>query len=201
MVYNPESHYLATRKQSDMLFKVFNLQWNNPGSGDWAVQVRGDLSDFNMGDSLDELRRQSHAQFKQLVKRKAQEFEFSRLMKLKLKHESKMGNLNYSKLDMQNYLYSGNLDKTSAQTIFRYRVRMADYGENFRGPNGPRMCPICGLHLDNQVLSFYNCQEIRTKILVKGEYSDIFKPTIPIDLVNTLVNIDKLRENLKAENT
>ena len=78
---------------------------------------------------------------------------------------------------------------------------MADYGENFRGPNGPRMCPICGLHLDNQVLSFYNCQEIRTKILVKGEYSDIFKPTIPIDLVNTLVNIDKLRENLKAENT
>ena len=74
MVYNPESHYLATRKQSDMLFKVFNLQWNNPGRDDWAVQVRGDLSYFNMGDSLDELRRQSQTQFKQLVKRKAQEF-------------------------------------------------------------------------------------------------------------------------------
>jgi hypothetical protein len=184
-----------------MLFKVFNLQWNNPGRDDWAVQVRVDLKDFNMGDSLDELRKQSQAQFKQLVKRKAQEFEFPRLMKLKLKHESKMGNLNYSKLDMQKYLYSGNLDKNSAQTIFRYRVRMADYGENFRGPNGPRMCPICGLHLDNQIMSFYNCQAIRTKIQVKGEYSDIFKPTIPIDLVNTLVNIDEFRENFKAENT
>ena len=73
-------HYLATRKQSDKLFKVFSPQWNNPGRDDWAVQVRVDLSDFK----LDELRRQSQAQFKQLVKRsKAQEFEFSRLIKLK----------------------------------------------------------------------------------------------------------------------
>ena len=104
--YNPESylHYLATRKESDMLFKVFNLKWNNPGRDNCAVQVRVDLSDFNMGDSLDELRRKSQAQFKQLVKRKALEFEFSRLMKLKLKHESKMGYLNYSKLYMQKYL-------------------------------------------------------------------------------------------------
>ena len=63
------------------------------------------------------------------VRAKAREYEFSRLMKMKPNHESRMGLLNSSKLCMQDYLKLENFDKQTAQTVFRYRIRMTKYGK------------------------------------------------------------------------
>ena len=123
------------------------------------------------------------------------EYEFASLMKVKQRH-SKMDNLNYSKLDMQQYLKLENIDKNSAQTLFRFRVRMAKFGENFRKHSVPVVCPLCELHLDNQVMGFENCQVVRNSIKIDGNYPDIFKTNIPSGLVKTLVDIEDLREKL-----
>ena len=42
-----------------------------------------------------------------------------------------MSDLNYSKLELQEYLKLNTMSKEAAQTVFRYRVRMANYGETF----------------------------------------------------------------------
>ena len=60
------------------------------------------------------IKTKSEGQFKEIVRAKAREYEFSRLMKMKSKHESKMGLLNYSKLCMQDYLKLDNFDKKAA---------------------------------------------------------------------------------------
>ena len=81
-----------------MVFKVFMLQWNSPGKDDWALQNRSDLKDFKIEENLLAIKSKTEGQFKKIVSAKAKEYEFSRLMKMKSKHESKMGLLNYSKL-------------------------------------------------------------------------------------------------------
>ena len=176
-----------------MIVKFFLAQLNQPVKLDWTDQVKQDLSDFKINLSFEEIKAKSKIVFKKFVKTKALEYEFSRLMRFKQSH-SKMDDLTYSKLEMQEYFKLENMSSNGAKTLFRYRTRMAQYGENFRGPNGPVICPLCAGHLDNQVMGFENCKTLKDNIDIEGRYQDIFKTYIPTKLVNTLLNMDKFRE-------
>ena len=176
-----------------MTLNVFMAQWKKPVKKDWTNQVKKDLADFRMDVNLFEIKKKSIESFKKYVKVKALEYEFSRLMEIKLKH-SKMDNMNYTKLELQKYLKLENIDANGAKTIFRYRTRMAQFGENYRQGKTPVNCPLCGLHLDNQMMGFSNCPVIKANIIIRGQYEDVFKQTIPSELVKTLENIDKFRE-------
>ena len=184
---------LLAANENDMTYKVFITQWNNPVKQDWVLQVKQDLKAFNIEPNLSNLRERSINSFKKLVKVKAFEYEFSRLMKAKNGH-SKMDNLSYSKLEMQKYLKLENLYASGARTLFRYRTRMANFGENFREGSTAVNCPLCGLHLDNQEMAFYNCPVIKANVKIRGQYEDIFKKNVSTELVNTLDNISKFRE-------
>ena len=61
---------------------------------------------------------------KNRVRKEAYEYEFNQLMEIKQEHT-------YSKLEMQNYL-----------TLFRYRTRMANYGEKCCGLKDPIQCGL-----------------------------------------------------------
>ena len=123
-------------------------------------------------------------------------YEFDRLMKLKNReNRSKMSDLNYSKLELQEYLKLNTMSKEAAQIVFRYRVRMANYGKNFCGGNGPVNCPLCGSHMDGQKMGFENCPVIKSKVQIAGNYKDIFSSQIKSDLARTLQKIDKYRED------
>ena len=99
---------------------------------------------------------------------------------------------------MQNYLKLENFNTTGAQTLFRYRTRMANYGENFRGLKDPVQCGLCATHLDNQKMSFENCPVLKKNIDMSGKYCQIFSASVPSFLVNTLVEMDKFREEAKV---
>ena len=65
--------------------------------------------------------------------------------------------------------------------MFWYRCRMANYGENFRGPRGPQMCPLFLNHLDNQP-QWFSCQKVIEKLKIDIDYSNILKKNIPAEL-------------------
>ena len=111
-----------------------------------------------------------------------------------------MYNLFYTKLEVQIYLKLENINAEEARILFRYRTRMAKYGENVHGQNGPVNCPLCGLHLDSQAMAYNNCKEVKQNLSLDGNYSDIFKSDISNNLVKSLVNIDKLREEHLSQN-
>ena len=76
---------------------------------------------------------------------------------------------------------------------------MASYGENFRENNVTVSCPLCGLHLDNQIMAYTNCPVLKANVQIEGKYEDLFKPNIPTKIVKSLVNIDNFREeNIKT---
>ena len=70
--------------------------------------------------------------WKNLVKKKAKEFDLKNLLKMKQsRSESKMKNLTYDKLNIQDYLT--NLDVKLEKNRFRYRTRMTQFQGNFNG--------------------------------------------------------------------
>ena len=129
-------HYLVTRSESEMIYKVFIQQWHRPVKNDWTTAVRQDLKDFHMEENLENIKTKYQEVFKKQVKQKVQIYEFNQLMSAKQRH-TKMDNLNYSKLEIQEYFKLENMNTAGAQTLFKYRVRMANFSENFCGNQGP----------------------------------------------------------------
>ena len=62
---------------------------------------------------------------------------------------------------------------------------MAKFSENFRGPAGPKLCPLCLTHLDNQQMSF-SCPKIKANLNTKGKYEALFISEIPLETVENL---------------
>ena len=138
-----------------MLFKFFHTQWQTEVKGDWKIEVKKNLEEFGIPENFDFLRSKSKESFHNLVKKKAREFEFNRLLKLKVtKAKSKMKDIKYSEFKMQKYLELREMTASKAKVCFKFRVRMALFGENFRGGESTVMCPLCSSHPDGQVGSF-----------------------------------------------
>ena len=94
---------------------------------------------------------------------------------------------------MANYLNNEEISHTDAQLIFSYRLRMANFGEHFRGKGGPSICPLCQSHFDSQKFSF-QCKIVKENVLIEGIYSNIFSEKITLKTVKTLVDISKFRD-------
>ena len=63
-----------------------------------------------------------------------------------------MRNLDYQNLEMQKYLEE--LDFSLARSVFKFRLRMAPFDDNYHGQGPHKPCPLCGNHLDTQSMSF-----------------------------------------------
>ena len=189
-------HYLVNLNKEEMLFQVFNAQWNHPVKDDWTVQVKKDLQDLEIDMTLEEMRKKSKNSFKRMVKVKAKEFALDYLQKLKEKH-TKMDNLQYLDLKLQNYLKDDAISVMEARNLYRYRTRVANFKENFKNSHQSCAiaCPLCMVQPDSQPHCM-QCPVIKSKIDVQGNYSDIFLEDIPSEISKTLLKISEMRENL-----
>ena len=109
---------------------------------------------------------------------------------------SKMKNLNYTSIMMQNYFKRTDLNVEQKKMIFKFRTRMSEFGENFRGGRDQVTCPLCETHMDKQELS-YECKVIQKEIDIKGSFEDIYNDKISIHTVKTLEKIIETRKRLK----
>ena len=186
-------HYLLKQEESSMVYQVFITQWKYPATkNEWTEQVKIDLKDFGFSDDLSELKSISVNSFKSSVKKKSKEYAFFSYLE-KTEGKSKFENLFYKDLKMANYLNNEEISYKEAQVIFSFRLRMANFGENFRGKGGPSICPLCQSHLDNQKFSFH-CRLIQENVQIEGTYSNIFSDKITLKTVKSLVEIQKFRD-------
>ena len=190
-------HNILTREPDSMLYTFFITQWLNPTRGDWVLQVREDMKDLEIPCSFDYIRSKTKIAFKNLVKSKVKRYALEILKMKQMKH-SKMTNITYKSLKMQNYFTRPDVEHQDKKTIFRYRVRMERFGENFRGGAESIQCPLCFSHLDNQEMSF-NCPKIKQEIDIQGNISDIYEDDIPSSSIQTIMKISRYRTN-KLEN-
>ena len=57
-------HYLIKENEETMLYKFCKAQWNWQVRGDWTIEVKEDLEDFNIPGALDHLEGISSNSFK-----------------------------------------------------------------------------------------------------------------------------------------
>ena len=190
-------HYLCTRNETEMLAKFFQAQWKYPGSKDWTETVKEDLDDFEIPQDLKYIKSKSEISFKNLVRTKSKEFSWNKHMTAKMSH-SKMDDLWYSNLNLQEYMKTNKFSADEVRTIFAYRTRMAKFKENFRNGSENIPCPLCQIHFDKQSMAF-QCPMIKDNVELKGNYEDVFKEDIPKELVITLTQISRFREKFMEE--
>ena len=179
-----------------MLSKFFHCQWYEGSKDDWTTQVRLDLAELGLPEKLEIMKNMSSLSWKNLVKRKSKEYEFKKLVELKeSQNKSKLKNLCYEKLEMQQYL--NDLEVKTAKNLFRYRVHMANFSGNFKGQGPTKSCILCGNHSDLQELSF-SCPVILQNIKITGKYQNIFHTAISTTLAKNLLEITELRSKEQA---
>jgi len=133
--------------------------------------------------------------FKELVK-ETRCLAFTKMIQLK-DIQSKMKNLNYLELKMQNYLMCNDISVNQARLIFRTRCRMTTYWNNFKGHNLTQICPVCkeGDTVDDQRHSF-RCKVILDNVSVVGSLEDSYQEdSIYAGVAQTIERIEKFREN------
>ena len=187
-------HYLLSRDETEMVSIFFFTQWANPTRGDWSEQVKVDLKDFEIPINFDEIKSKSKEAFKRKVKIKAKEYALKILTEKQASH-SKMEPLHYSELKMQKYFKYMDTKNTEKRTIFKWRTRMENFGENYREGRDPVMCPLCSCHLDNQSLST-QCEVIKQKVEVKEYIKDIYENDISKETIDTVSSIVEVRKRI-----
>jgi hypothetical protein len=128
-------HYILSRRETEMIHQFFTAQWYNPSRGDWTETVKQDLEDFEIPVNLEDIKFKSKYSFKKEVKEKARDLSMKILMKKKEGH-TKLDNLRYEELKKQSYLSLEGIKISEIQDTFRFRTRMANLGENYRGLGG-----------------------------------------------------------------
>ena len=138
-------HYILGRPTSELISQVFYAQLESPGKNDWTLQIIEDLKLVGLGHyTMESIKSSSKESFKKLVKEKCAELAFTDLMKEKAE-KSKMKNLVYDKLTMQEYLTTDILNSQQKKLIYKIRTRMIEtpdcYGRN-------EICQLCNLARD-----------------------------------------------------
>ena len=127
------------------------------------------------------------------MKIKAKEYALDSLLAMKNRH-SKMDNLEYVELKIQNYLNDDRIPVNEAQNLYRFRTRVAKFKENFQNSHTGIACPLCLVQPDTQA-HCVQCPVIKDNVNIQGVYSDIFNEDIPSDISKTLLKISEFREN------
>ena len=186
--------YLVKLDKKEMLYKFFIAQWKHPVQADWTNEVKQNLSEFELPSQLEHLESMSKNTFKRIVNKKAKEIEFKNLLENK-QSKSKMKNLQFIEFKIQDYLLLETMNVSQARALFKFRVRMAPFGENFRGGQNNVIFPLCKMHPDGQEESF-SCVQMKKVIDIKGDYKQIFGWKFSPELVKTVQNIYTFREEL-----
>ena len=131
-----------------------------------------------------------------MVKKKMRDYALNYLNTLKEKH-SKMDNLSYPKLRVQNYLKDGKITVSAAKNLFKWRTRAAQFKLNYSNSYQDTSCPFCKDEPDSQEHSL-QCKVVTEMIEIVGEYDEIFDDDISSDISNTIEKISKLREEERS---
>ena len=88
------------------------------------------------------------------------------------------------------------MNSSQARALFKFRVRMAPFGQNYRGGKAIIYCPFCQTHADGQEES-WKCLKINSLMDIQGDYNEIFGQTVSKEVIKTVQNLYIFREEYR----
>ena len=166
---------ILNQKETSLVKQVFNEQKSNPKKGDWIKLVESDLKKLKITLSYVEISSMTKTMFKNLVKEKT---EKNSLQFLKLHIKSKGKEIEYSEVEMKQYLASLSiLTLQEKKEVFKIRTRMTEVKSNFKQRYNNLNCDNCGKNdqfNEETQEHVYNCTESNED---KEIFGNIFKDT------------------------
>ena len=169
-------HYILTRNEDEIVYKVYQMQKSSPVKGDWSELIKEDLKLFELNHlTEDEIGKMKKVEWKKLVK-DAMNYQAFKYLTDNIKGMTKAKDLVYDKFEMQKYLESDMLTKREKLLVFSLRAHMIKVGHNY---GNKQICPLCQdpdtddsqIHLINCDVLKEECQDIKNKTVV---YSDLY---------------------------
>ena len=96
-------------------------------------------------------------------------------------NHSKMANLEYKELKIQNYFKNENISVKGAQNLFKFRTRVAKFKENYKNNYEVRSCPLCLVQPDTQA-HCVQCPVVKENVNIQGDYQEIFTNKISSEI-------------------
>ena len=171
-------HHILNRPDEEMMLKVLKAQTNKPVKGDWFSTVCNDIEEFEIENTIEEIQNMTENEVKRKVKiaMKITAFKFLNIEK---NRKSKILNLKYSELKIQNYFTTNKFKSKRKIIIFKARTRMLNVFHNF----GQKIkCPLCKIGEDDQkhllecIILKFTCPQILNNTDIK--FTDIFSDNL-----------------------
>ena len=191
-------HYILNQSSDSLIFKCFESQQKSTNKKDWSKQIVRDIDELKLNLSLSEVKEMTNLEIKNVLKIAVKRKAFEELLKRKESH-SKMINLEYKSLNMQNYLKSSNenLTQRDAQDIFLLRTRMFDVKSNYKNKYEVLLCEACEENEETQE-HFYKCEALESKW--KVEFKEIWKNKVENQIqIMKICRENQLKRNQRKE--
>ena len=120
---------ILQQNEHSQLYKFFKLQQNHPVKGDWVTTILKDLSELEIFETFDEIRKMPRNKFKKLIKDRIQ---VKALEYLLAKQGSKGKEIKFTTLEMSEYLLPYSiLNIEDKRKMFALRNRMTQIPYNY----------------------------------------------------------------------
>ena len=167
--------YIMTRQENDLLNKFLKAQIREPTKNDWCLTVKKDLETFDFDNDFEIVKDFSKETLSSEIKKSCRSKAFDDLL-LKKEGYSKGNNLEYGELKMRSYLKSEFINSNDAKTIFKFRSRMLNVKNNFRGSHQNNLnCPLgCPNQIDSQIHLIFCQNNEKSSSVSEAEYNSLF---------------------------
>ena len=154
-------HTILQKDSTELVRKVYEAQKADPSPGDFCELVSDDCRAIGLNMSNSDIAKLTKQKFKDIVKAKVRNAALQFLNQLKLKH-SKMDQLKYDKLEVQQYLTSPLFNNESRTLLLRLRTRTVNgIRADFRGLYADISCPL-GCGHDDTLANILTCTVLRS---------------------------------------
>ena len=182
-----------------MIYQVFQATSENPIKNDFVNLCKKYLQTLKIELSFTEIEYLSKSKFKKIVKEKVTTAAFDYLMRVKLK-QTKICDINYEKLEMEEYLLDGNKNTRTSKFIFKARSKTLDIKMQRGWKYKDKMCMGCQVK-DETGDEILNCEGFGRKSETnKMKYDWFYGQSVNmIEAAKEMIKRLKIRQKLMEE--
>ena len=134
--------YILKQEKKCMIYRVLSATVENPSKNDFVDTCNKYLKDLDVKMTFEEIGKMSQKHFKKIICENVKKLSFEYLIKQKCE-QSKAKNVQYDKLEMQEYFVGGNCSREVAKLIFKSRSMSLDIKMNKRWKYADVLCVGC----------------------------------------------------------
>jgi hypothetical protein len=191
--------YILKQEENTMIYQVLKATRENTVKNDFVYTCQKYLKTLEIDSSFEEIAKMSKFSFKKMLKEKSQIAAFKYLNKEKLK-QSKILDIHYSELKMQEYLADGDRNTNISKLIFKARGKILDIKLHKKWKYDDKTCSGCKINEESgeEILLCDSFGENSENVPYSWFYSSSVEEQVCVGkvMMKKLKNRKKIREEV-----